>query len=65
MFQLSQQSYSRRVFRSLFEKRIQENSVIFLCFERKIESEMKLNSEHLFELATREINVTWKKQYFF
>ena len=26
---------------------------------------MKLNSKHLFELATREINVIWKKQYFF
>ena len=27
-----------------------------LCFERKTNSEVKLDSEHLFELATLEIN---------
>ena len=26
---------------------------------------MKLNSEHLFELVTLEINAKWKMQYFF
>ena len=26
---------------------------------------MKLNSEHLFELATLEINAMWRIQYFF
>ena len=26
---------------------------------------MKLNSEHLFELVTLEINAIWKMQYFF
>ena len=27
-----------------------------MCFERKMKSEFKLNSEHLFEFATIEIN---------
>ena len=26
---------------------------------------MKLNSEHLFEVATLEVNAIWKTQYFF
>ena len=30
-----------------------------------MKSEMKLNSEHLFELAIPEINATWRMQYFF
>ena len=34
------------------------------CFERKKKSEMKLDSENLFELATLEINATWRMQYF-
>ena len=29
-----------------------------------MKSEMKLNSEHLFVLATLEINVIWRMQYF-
>ena len=32
-------------------------------FERKIKSEMKLNSEHLLELATLGINAMWRMQY--
>ena len=36
-----------------------------ICFERKLKSEMKLNSEHLFELDTIEINAIWRMQYFF
>ena len=35
------------------------------CSERKLESEMKWNFEHLFELATLEINAIWRMQYFF
>ena len=30
-----------------------------------MKSRMKLNSEHLFEHATLEINAMWKIQYFF
>ena len=30
-----------------------------------MKSEMKFNSEHLFEFATLEINVIWRMQYFF
>ena len=33
--------------------------------ERKMKSEMKLNSEYLFELATPEINAILRRQYFF
>ena len=36
-----------------------------LCFQRKMKSEMKLNSEHLLELATRKLNAIWRMQYFF
>ena len=65
-FQLSQQSCWWRIFRPLFQKRIQEYSVYKqLCFERKMTSEMKLNSEHLFEVATFEINAIWRMQYTF
>ena len=35
-----------------------------MCFERKMKSETKLNSEHLFELATPEINAIQRMQYF-
>ena len=35
------------------------------CFERKMKSEMKLNSKNLLELATPEINAMWRMQYFF
>ena len=30
-----------------------------------MKSELKLNSEHLFELATPKINAIWRMQYFF
>ena len=36
-----------------------------LCLERKMKSEMKLNSEHLFEHGTLEMNVISRMQYFF
>ena len=35
-----------------------------LMFWKINESEMKWNSEHLFELATLEINAIWRIQYF-
>ena len=31
----------------------------------KVKTELKLNSEHLFDLATLEINAIWIMQYFF
>ena len=30
-----------------------------------MKSELKLNSEHLFEFATLKINAMWRMQYFF
>ena len=36
-----------------------------LVFEKKMKSDMKLNSEHFIELATLEINVICRMQYFF
>ena len=35
------------------------------CFDRKMESEIKLNFEHLSELVTPETNSIWRMQYFF
>ena len=54
-------------FRSLFEKRIQGNSVYKepCILKKKMKSDMKLNSEHFIELATLEINVICRMQYFF
>ena len=51
----------------LFEKRTQENSIYktALPLERKMKSEMKSNSEHLFELAALVINSIWRIQFFF
>ena len=34
------------------------------CFERKMESEIKLNSEYLFKLAILEINTNWRMNIF-
>ena len=51
------------VFRPLFEKRIQQNSVNKKsCFEKKIESE--INFEHFVELAMLETNARWRMQHF-
>ena len=36
-----------------------------LVFERKLKIEMKLNSEHLFKLATLQTNSIWKTEHFF
>ena len=52
-----------RLIRSLFENLIQENSVYkerVLCFESKMEREIKLNSEHMFKLAILEVNEIWR-----
>ena len=35
-----------------------------LCFERKMKSEINFNSDHLFQLATLEINAIWRMQHF-
>ena len=51
------------VFRPLFEKRIQQNSVNKKsCFEKKIESE--INFEHFVELAMLATNARWRMQHF-
>ena len=39
--------------------------LIKLYFERKMISQMKLNSEYLLELPAPEINAIWRMQYFF
>ena len=36
-----------------------------MCLEKKMKSEMKLNSEHLFEDTTLEMNVISRMQFFF
>ena len=35
-----------------------------MCLEKN-KSEIELNSEHLFEFATLQINAIWRMQYFF
>ena len=35
-----------------------------LCFERKMKGKMKLNSEHVFGLATLEVNAIWRMPFF-
>ena len=46
----------------VFKKILFKKSLDFL---KKTKSKMKLNSEHLFELAALEMNAIWRMQYFF
>ena len=66
-YQLSHLSCRWSVFRSLFEKCIQEYYFYKeLCvLKEKVKNKMKLNSKYLFDLATLEQNATWRIQYFF
>ena len=44
--------------KSVFKKTVYKERA--LCFETKMNGEIKLNSEHLLELATLETNAIWR-----
>ena len=67
VFKLTEHSCSKHESLDLHLKRLIKKKNLFwksLVFWKK-ESEMKWNSEHLFKLATLEINAIWRRQYFF
>ena len=67
IFKLTEHSCSKHKSSDLHLKRVFKKKNLFwksLVFWKK-ESEMKWNSEHLFKLATLEINAIWRMQHFF
>ena len=64
-FQLSQLRCRWTVFRSLFEKRVQENSVKKeTCILKENEKRNDIKFRTFAEIATPEINAIWRMKYF-